>query len=226
MNDRKLDSDGRGWPARNACTNLSCWHGNWPRNDVGRRTAGLRLARDAGAFVNAFRARGRGETPASCAQNRPPIQNASRRERAQFRALGSSPGGALPVFMRGISPCRWGEAWDMGQALPARLASRGVQAVVVDAANAPGRDELRESSDEVRGVPERGVLLEAWVVAGVVEDLAAERVIGELLQRKGSPGNGIEQGLVGPCDRHHQGAPSCRLPSRPLPVLYRMLANF
>ena len=198
MNDRKLDSDGRGWPARNACTNLSCWHGNWPRNDVGRRTAGLRLARDAGAFVNAFRARGRGETPASCAQNRPPIQNAS----------------------------SWGEAWDMGQALPARLASRGVQAVVVDAANAPGRDELRESSDEVRGVPERGVLLEPWVVAGVVEDLAAERVIGELLQRKGSPGNGIEQGLVRPCDRHHQGAPSCRLPSRPLPVLYRMLANF
>jgi hypothetical protein len=66
----------------------------------------------------------------------------------------------------------------------------------VDAANAP-RDELRESGDEVHGVPERGVLLEPRVVAGVRKDLAAERVIGELLQRRGSPGYVLSEGLSG-----------------------------
>jgi hypothetical protein len=52
----------------------------------------------------------------------------------------------------------------------------------MDRAHAPGRDELRESGDEVRGVPEGGVLLEVGVVVGVVEDLTAGPVIGEFLQ--------------------------------------------
>jgi hypothetical protein len=85
----------------------------------------------------------------------------------------------------------------MGQALPARFASRGVQAVVMDTAYVPGRNELREGGDEVRGVLEGGVLLEPWIVAGVVEDLAAGPVIGELLQRPGSPGNVLSEGLSG-----------------------------
>ena len=85
----------------------------------------------------------------------------------------------------------------MGQALPARLASRGVQAIVVDAAYAPGRNELRESGDEVHGVPEGGVLLELWVVVGVKKDLAAGRVIGEFLQRQGSPGDVLSEGVSG-----------------------------
>ena len=59
----------------------------------------------------------------------------------------------------------------MGQALPARLASRGY-AVVMDVAYTR-RNELRESGDEVHGVPEGGVLLELWVVVGVKKDLAA-----------------------------------------------------
>ena len=50
--------------------------------------------------------------------------------------------------------------------------------MVVHVAYAPGRNELRESGDEVRRVPEGGVLLEARVVVGVVEDLTARPVIG------------------------------------------------
>lgn len=67
----------------------------------------------------------------------------------------------------------------------------------MDAANAPGRDELRESGDEIHGVPECGVLLKPWVVAGVIKHLAAGRVIGEFLQRQGSPGNVLSEGLSG-----------------------------
>jgi len=67
----------------------------------------------------------------------------------------------------------------------------------MDAANAPWRDELSESGDEVHGVPEGGVLLKPWIVAGVIKNLVAERVIDELLQRQGSPGDVMSEGLSG-----------------------------
>ena len=77
----------------------------------------------------------------------------------------------------------------MGQGLPARFAAGGVQPVVVDAAYAPlrgvprkGRNELRESGDEVHGVPEGGILLEVGIVGRMINDLAAGTVVAELLQ--------------------------------------------
>jgi hypothetical protein len=70
----------------------------------------------------------------------------------------------------------------MGQVWPTRFASRGVQAIVMDTAYAPGRKELRESGDEVHGAPERGVLFEVGVVVGVVEDSSARPVVAEFLQ--------------------------------------------
>ena len=85
----------------------------------------------------------------------------------------------------------------MGQVLPTRFASRGVQAIVMDTAYAPGRNELRESGDEVHGVPEGGVLLEIGVVGSVIEDLPAGSVVAELLQRQGSPGDVLSKGLSG-----------------------------
>ncbi len=76
----------------------------------------------------------------------------------------------------------------------------------MDTAYAPGRNELRESGDEVRGLPEGGVLLEVGIVVGVVEDLAAGPVIAELLQRQGSPSDVLSKGLSGfviaPIKRH------------------------
>ena len=81
----------------------------------------------------------------------------------------------------------------MGQVQPTRFASRGVQAIVMNTAYAPGRNELRESGDEVRGVPEGDVLLEVGVVVGVVEDPSARAVIGEFLQRQGSPGDVLSE---------------------------------
>jgi hypothetical protein len=76
-----------------------------------------------------------------------------------------------------VSPANRGDTGDVRQTLPARLASGRVQAVVMDRANVPGGatavcfaagcrpgDELRKSGDEVRGVPERGVVLEVGIV--------------------------------------------------------------
>ena len=40
-------------------------------------------------------------------------------------------------------------------------------------------------------------MLEVGVVVGVVEDLTARPVIGEFLQRQGSPGNVLSEGLPG-----------------------------
>jgi 6-phosphogluconate dehydrogenase len=48
----------------------------------------------------------------------------------------------------------------MRQVLPPGLASGGVEPVVVNVANTPGRDELSESGDEVGGVPQACVLFE------------------------------------------------------------------
>ena len=80
-------------------------------------------------------------------------------------------------------------ACNMGQVLPTRFASRGVQAIVMDSAYTPlrgvprkGRNALGESGDEVRGVPEGGVVLEVGVVVGVVEDPSARSVVAEFLQ--------------------------------------------
>jgi hypothetical protein len=63
--------------------------------------------------------------------------------------------------------------------------------------SSPGRNELRESGDEVRGLPEGGALLEAGVVVGVVEDVAAGPVIAERPQRRGSPSSVLSKGLSG-----------------------------
>jgi mRNA interferase MazF len=57
----------------------------------------------------------------------------------------------------------------------------------VDVAHAPGWYELGQLGDEIRGVPQTGVLLEVGVVVGVVEDLSAGLVVGELLHSTENP---------------------------------------
>ena len=52
----------------------------------------------------------------------------------------------------------------------------------MDAAYAPGRNELRESGDEVHGVPEGGILLEVGIVGRMINDLPAGPVVAELPQ--------------------------------------------
>ena len=85
----------------------------------------------------------------------------------------------------------------MGQVWPTSFAPRGVQAIVMDAAYTPRRNELRESGDEVRGVPEGDVLLEVGVVGRMINDLPAGSVVAEFLQREGSPGDVLSKGLSG-----------------------------
>ena len=51
----------------------------------------------------------------------------------------------------------------------------------MNGANAPRGDELGESGDEVRCIPEGGVVLEVGVVGGVVDNAASGTVVGDLL---------------------------------------------
>ena len=70
----------------------------------------------------------------------------------------------------------------------------------MDVADSPGRDELGEVRDEIRGAPQGRVLFEIRVVGSVVQDLASGAVVGELLQRQGSPCDVLPQGLSGRMD--------------------------
>jgi hypothetical protein len=67
----------------------------------------------------------------------------------------------------------------------------------MDESHTPGRNELGELCDEIRGAPQACVLLEVGVKGGVIQDLSAGPVVGELLQRQGSSGNVLRQGLSG-----------------------------
>jgi hypothetical protein len=67
----------------------------------------------------------------------------------------------------------------------------------MDVSYSPGRNELGEVRDEIRGAPQVRVLPEVRVVGSVIQDLASRAVVGELLQRQGSPGDVLRQGLAG-----------------------------
>lgn len=97
----------------------------------------------------------------------------------------------------GVFPARRSDTRDVGPALPPSLAPRGVQPIVVHVADAPGWDELGQLRDEISGAPQAGVLLEVGIVGGVVDDLAAELVVGQFLQGEGSPGDVLSEGLSG-----------------------------
>ena len=110
-----------------------------------------------------------------------------------------------------VLPGRRGDPRDVGPVLPPRLASGGVQPVVVNVAHAPGRDELCQLGDEIWSVPQSGVLLEVGIGVGMVEDLSAGPVVAEFLQDKGDS-----------C-RRDEKVPSSR--SLGLPLSYRCSWN-
>ena len=51
----------------------------------------------------------------------------------------------------------------------------------MNGANAPRRDELDKSGDEVRCIPEGGAALEVGIAGGVVDNPASGTVVGDLL---------------------------------------------
>ena len=69
--------------------------------------------------------------------------------------------------------------------------------MVVDAAYSPGRNELGEVRDEIRSAPQARVLFEIRIEGSVIQDLSPGAVIGELLQRQGSPGDILGESLAG-----------------------------
>ena len=67
----------------------------------------------------------------------------------------------------------------------------------MDVAYSPGRNELGEVRDEIRSAPQACVLPEIGIVGRVIQDLSPGAVIGELLQRQGSPGDILGESLSG-----------------------------
>ena len=61
----------------------------------------------------------------------------------------------------------------------------------------PGWVELCQLGDEIRGVPQTGVLLEVGVVVGAVEDLSSRLVVRQFPQGEGSAGDVLSEGLTG-----------------------------
>ena len=92
--------------------------------------------------------------------------------------------------------CR-GDPRDVRPAVPPGLASGGVQPAIVNVAHAPGWDELCQLGDEIRGIPQTGVLLEVGVVVGMVEDLSSGLGVGQFLQGQRTAGDVLSEGLTG-----------------------------
>jgi len=65
----------------------------------------------------------------------------------------------------------------------------------MDGAYSPGRNELGEVRDEIRSVPQVRVLPELGIVGSVIQDFASRAVAGELLRRRGSPGDILSASL-------------------------------
>lgn len=113
-----------------------------------------------------------------------------------------------------VLPSCGGHARDVGPVRPSCPAPGSIQAVGVEVAHAPrdARGRLSpsmaaptlgrpwpwgEGGDEIHGVPQRRVVFEVGVVAGVVENLGSGCVVGELLQREGGTSHVLGEGLAG-----------------------------